>query len=101
MASYKMTIKSETLAPATQVLTPKPLQEPAIKNIPMDEVPIAPVSFSPPRSEHPTKGEPGLLKKLFTFLFEKKEQPLLKTTESYPASHRYERSRHPSKRKGG
>ena len=99
MASYKMTIKSETLAPATQVLTPKPLQEPAIKNIPMDEVPIAPVSFSPPRSEHPTKGEPGLLKKLFTFLFEKKEQPLLKPEQQETS--RYGRPHHLSKRKTG
>src|SRR3990167_4619152 len=99
MASYKMTIKSETLAPATQVLTPKPLQEPAIKNIPMDEVPIAPVSFSPPRSEHPTKCEPGLLKKLFTFLFEKKEQPLLKPEQQETS--RYGRPHHLSKRKTG
>ncbi|OGT44548.1 MAG: hypothetical protein A3F42_04790 [Gammaproteobacteria bacterium RIFCSPHIGHO2_12_FULL_37_34] len=104
LASYKMIVKSET-PPSTPApsLTQKPSQEPAIKSIALDEVPAAPPPIAAPPlvSEQPKAGEPGLLKKLFTFLFEKKEQPLLKTTESYPASHRYERSRHPSKRKGG
>ena len=74
-ASYKLAIKSEITAPLTIQTPTKLSQEPAVKHISMEELPKAPqmtTSSSPPSTSK--TGEPGLIKKLFTFLFEKKEQ---------------------------
>ena len=97
LASYKMTIKSE--APpsiATQTFTQKATQEPAIKSTALEETPMAPTAA--PSSIPTAPGKPGLLKKLFTFLFEKKEQSSLKPTEQHV--NRYGQSRHVPKRRG-
>src|SRR3990167_3021464 len=99
MASYKMTIKSETPLPTTHAAVQKPSQEPAIKSLSIDEIPTAPIVPPTPIVEQTKKEEPGLLKKLFTFLFEKKDQPLT-STESRDTRNRYDRPYHPSKRKG-
>ncbi|MFZ2315944.1 MAG: Rne/Rng family ribonuclease [Gammaproteobacteria bacterium] len=72
LASYKLALKPEvgSLATTSQSMQ-KSHQEPAIKNIPMQEIPAA------PRHQASSKpSEPGLLKKLFTFLFDKKEEPV-------------------------
>lgn len=74
LASYKLTVKQEVTAQSTQSSTQKLTREPAIKTMPAAEVPVPPVAISPQQIVTEPKGEPGLLKKLFTFLFEKKEQ---------------------------
>lgn len=91
MASYKLAIKSETVATSTNL--PKTPQEPAIKSISMEEFSSTrtPAALAHP-SEPPKVGEPGLLKKLFTFLFEKKEQST--PQESFAPPKKYERSAH-------
>ncbi|MBV9576764.1 MAG: Rne/Rng family ribonuclease [Gammaproteobacteria bacterium] len=74
LASYKLAIKPDV---ASQTNTPpqKWHQEPAIKNIPVEELPAHPPLASSSLSEaQKEKGEPGLLKKLYKFLFEKKEE---------------------------
>lgn len=75
LASYKFTIKPEVVSQATAQPIQKPHQEPAIKNIPLEEMPAPATMISQTQQLQKSKGEPGLLKKLFTFLFEKKEQP--------------------------
>ena len=74
LASYKLAIKQEITAQSVTTPAQKPHQEPAIKNISMDEIPAPPAPQAAPMPPL-KKGEPGLLKKLFTFLFEKKETP--------------------------
>ena len=70
LASYKLAVKPEISAQQT-TLPPlqKVQQEPVIRNIPTEEMPA---SSSPSRTSN---NEPGLLKKLFHYLFEKKEEP--------------------------
>lgn len=97
LASYKLAIKPEISSVSSQI-TPKLHQEPAIKNMPIEEMP-APLQtqIQPIQKE---QGEPGLIKKLFTFLFEKKEQP--KASEEQQNTFKKPlRMRHPGgKRKG-
>lgn len=97
MASYKLAIKSEGIAPPTQ----KAHQEPAIKNIHIDEIPAPPqVVSAAPTTEG--IGEPGLLKKLFNFLFEKKaEASPTEAVDEQAKPKKYTRTRPPSRRKGG
>ncbi len=66
LASYKLAIKPEVSNQPSSTPTYKSHQEPAIKHIPMQEIPAA------PRHGAAKSNEPGLLKKLFTFLFDKK-----------------------------
>jgi ribonuclease E len=78
LASYKLAIKPDVSPAGFQVAAKLP-QEPAIKTMPMEELPAPPQA--PLQSLQKDQGEPGLLKKLFTFLFEKKEQPEVKEEE--------------------
>ncbi|RDI48767.1 Rne/Rng family ribonuclease [Aquicella lusitana] len=73
LASYKLAIKPEI---SSQITAPvqKTHQEPAIKSMPMEEMPAPSGHFPPSAAASKEKGEPGLLKKLFTYLFEKKEE---------------------------
>jgi ribonuclease E len=103
LASYKLAIKAET---STQPATPsmqKSHQEPAIKTISVEEIPTAPATITHVQQQHPIpkeKGEPGLLKKLFSFIFEKKEEVVSKTEEDNRIK-RQSRMRPPSRRKMG
>jgi len=76
LASYKLAIKPEISSQATTIMPPIPKahQEPAVKSMAMEEMP-APTTI-PPQPLQKEKGERGLLKKLFTFLFEKKGLPV-------------------------
>lgn len=90
MASYKLAIKPEISTYQTTSTQPavRSHQEPAVKNVPMNEIPAPPPA--PASHTHAGHGEPGLLKKLFTFLFEKKEAPVAASTEE-----RSDRTRRP------
>lgn len=73
LASYKLAIKQQEVAQtAAQQSTQKAHQEPVIKSISIEEMPTQPVPASFEASAR--TGESGILKKLFNFLFEKKEQ---------------------------
>ena len=98
LASYKMAIKSEAPAPNPTAQPQKTYQEPAIKSSTIEELPAAPTTMDTFK-----KGEPGLLKKLFTFLFEKNEQPHV-VTESTEGGNKSSNKHRPSsqnKRRGG
>lgn len=76
LASYKLAIKPEianqtTMSSSTQ----KSHQEPAIKTISMEETTTSTTNTLHATPPHPKKGEPGLLKKLFNMIFEKKAEP--------------------------
>lgn len=104
MASYKLAVKPEI---ATQTTVGAPLkshQEPAIKNIPLEELPAP--AFTPPPSPAAAreKSEPGLIKKLMNFLFEKKEEEEAETIPpiaQQPRPPRHGRARPSGRRKGG
>lgn len=105
LASYKLAIKPEvSIQPGSQA-GQKIYQEAAVKNMPTEEKPTPPATITQVQVQQQhtkEKGEPGLIKKLFTFLFEKKEQPV--TTE--PAQDRFRRQgranmRPQSRRKNG
>jgi len=76
LASYKLAIKqqetaSQQHAPSAQ----KPHQEPVVKTISsMEEMSTATAAATTTPAINPQPGQPGILKKIFTFLFEKKEQ---------------------------
>jgi len=78
-ASYKLVIKPEFEVPAMGVSAQKEHQEPALKNIMTDQ------SFSSPPPPMPatakTKSRDGILKRLFSFLFEKDSTTPSKTLE--------------------
>jgi ribonuclease E len=74
MASYKLAVKPEISTQAAMQTMQKSHQEPAVKNLSIEEMPAAPAS---PSLAHPSlakKEEPGMLKKFFNMLFEKKEE---------------------------
>ena len=71
-ASYVYAVKPETSSQTTAGFPQKSQQEPAIKHIQMDESP-APQS-APTSHTGSESGQPGLLKKIYSFIFEKKEQ---------------------------
>lgn len=102
MASYKLAIKQETTTTQT---TSKPHQEPAVKSAMMEEMPAPPALSAgshPPATK--SKGEPGLIKKLFSFIFEKKEQPAaVKTQEGQTTDNfrKHDRMRHGQSRHKG
>lgn len=84
MASYKLAIKPEISNQANIPYAQKSHQEPAIKNIPMEEMP-PPLAASLHSAANPPlakKGESGILKKFFNMLFEKKEEPAAASSES-------------------
>ncbi len=93
--SYKLTTKQETAASAaaTAAVAAKPSREPAIKTISLSEMPAppAPSSLSAAPSSRTTTGtkeQPGLIKKLMTFLFDKKEQEVTSETRAASTSAR-------------
>lgn len=103
-ASYLYAVKPETTTQNTPAPAAKSQQEPAIKNIPIDEMPAP--QASPAGSS--SNGEPGLLKKFINFIFEKREKT---ETESAPAGssnatqqtqdgHRHRSNQH-QRRRGG
>lgn len=102
LASYKLAIKPEISSQTVSQPIQKAHQEPAIKGMHMEEMPAAPISTSHAEIAK-SKGEPGLLKKLFTFLFEKKAHPSV--TEGGYANrlrkHGNNRMRPSTRRKGG
>jgi ribonuclease E len=100
MASYKLAIRTENTPQSnTAALQQKMHQEPVIKNISLEELPATPVAAESSVTSLPsTQGEPGLLKKLFTFLFDKKEQTP-PSEEVKPKSFKPYSAQHP-RRKG-
>lgn len=103
LASYKLAIKSEisslTVTPPAQ----KVHQEPAVKNMSMEEMPAPAVSglHAAPRPQQSEKGEPGLLKKLFKMLFEKKEEPVSTAEGQQSDFRKNQRMRPPQSRHKG
>lgn len=76
LASYKLATKQQETASQN---VPQPVQkshqEPAIKTISVEEIKVTPGATPAPVPTSPKlTGEPGILKKIFTFLFNKKEQ---------------------------
>jgi ribonuclease E len=106
LASYKLTVKQEiigqTIAPTTQ----KPQREAAaVKSVSLEDIPtVSPIVTAAAQAQEHSRekgGEPGMLKKLFTFLFDKSEQ-----TETTPRPQspykQHDRSARPmSRRKPG
>ncbi len=69
--SYKLAIKQqETAAQIPMQAVPRAHQEPAIKTITMQEIPAAPSA----NESLTSKGQPGVLRKFFNFLFEKDDE---------------------------
>ncbi len=108
MASYKLAVKPEASTQATGQTTHKlHQQEPAVKSISMDDMQAAPAtaasihSISTPPAPA-KKAEPGLLKKFFNMLFDKKEEPVI-ASEQRPEEFRrhgkprYQQTRHHNK----
>lgn len=91
LASYKLVVKPELDLTAAGQLSPKTHQEPAIKSLHLEQpVPIPPA----PAPTHP-KTQQGLLKRLISYLFEKKaESP---TTEK---GREYRERRRPTTQRG-
>jgi ribonuclease E len=106
MLSYKLAIKSEISSQTTTPTAQKVHQEPAIKTMSIEEssAPAATSVHSVPHPQQSTKGEPGILKKFFKMLFEKKEEPVAasenqqsdyrKTNRMRPTHPRHKGSRH-------
>jgi ribonuclease E len=84
LASYKLTIKPETVNQPVNLPMQKSHQEPIVKGMAMDELSAAPTPAStPPYANHPST--PKLLQKLFGFLSsfkKKKEKPSLKEQQT-------------------
>lgn len=77
LASYKLAIKPEVASQMTGGGIVKSSQEPAIKSMPMEEMPV-PETYQATQQQmaaDKAKGEPGLLRRFLNFLFEKKEKP--------------------------
>lgn len=104
LASYKLAIKQEVTTQATTSTAQKSHQEPAIKSMQLDEASV-PAAPTPTQSyaQQVGKGEPGLIKKLFTFLFDKKEEPTTSSASTEDNTQRQNKFRtHPSRHhKGG
>jgi ribonuclease E len=103
MASYKLAIKSETTnQPSYTPVSTKSPQEPAIRSHMVEEMPAPPIlPITHAQQIEKTRGEPGLIKKLFTFLFEKKEQQPASIEKTSYGIRRNDRTRPPMRRKSG
>jgi ribonuclease E len=91
ISSYKLAAKPEATNVVTAQSVQKAHQEPVIKNIPIEEMP------APPSSD--AKGQ-NIIKKFFTFLFDKKEEPS-KSDATQSPHQRQSRTRPHSRRKPG
>lgn len=94
LASYKLAIKAEVPPPVQKVH-----QEPAIKGIITEETKTTAHPLETPHKEK--SGEAGLLKKLFNFLFEKKDQAATTTQTSTKTTTKKHMMRPPRKKGGG
>lgn len=99
LSSYKLALKPE-IAGGTTTMLKQQHQEPAIKTMMMEEMP-APPSVPSAITEAQTRtktGEPGLLKKLFNFIFERKEESAASNvgTKTSSSEWRNGRTRHTS-----
>jgi len=103
LASYKLAVKPEISTLTTMPMTQKVHQEPAIKSMSIEEMPSPAASTMPPAPRPPEgeKGEPGLLKKLFKMLFEKKEEPASAAEDQSGDLRKQSRTRHPQSRHKG
>jgi ribonuclease E len=100
MASYKLAVKTEPAGTQTSAHAPayRPQQEPAVRHIPVDELPAPPAHR--PQTARSASGQTGIIKKLFGFLFDKKEEATAKPMGTQTGSTPYQgRSRHPSNRR--
>lgn len=98
LASYKLAIKPEISSQTMMQPLQKIHQEPAVKTMPIEEMP-APAATSAPAPQ--AKGEPGLMKKLFNYLFEKKEQPATPTEDQQNGLRKQHKMRPPQQRHKG
>lgn len=75
LASYKLAIKPEiSSSQTTSSSSQKSHQEPAVKSMNMEEMPAPAITAAQHQmAQRRDKTEPGLLKKLYSFIFEKKE----------------------------
>ncbi len=72
LASYKLVVKPELDVSTAGLLTQKAHQEPALKNMQLEQTTPPPVAAALVTS--PGKAQQGLLKRLLTYLFEKKTE---------------------------
>lgn len=101
LASYKLAIKTEPTMPVPpSPSAPKPTQEPIVRSSLIEELPAPAITVVPPDVAKDA-GQPGLLKKLFTFLFEKKEHQGQTSTAQTQRMPRYGRPRPQGRRKEG
>ncbi len=99
LASYKLAIKPEISNQSSGQTGQKSHQEPAIKNMPVEELP-APASMTMLTQEaQKEKDEPGLFKKLYNLIFVKKEQESAATTEEQPPTYKKQARPRPSSRR--
>jgi ribonuclease E len=99
-ASYLYAVKTEAAAQATGY-SQKSSQEPAIKQISIEELPAAPqTSRAVPVGD---SGQPSLLKKIYNFIFEKKDMPEAAPVSNASAAPEPTRQHHPRphRRRGG
>lgn len=110
LLSYKLAIKPETThQTGTSSTTNRPHQEAAIKSMPTEEAQTTPTivqSYAAATASAPKQGEQtGIIKKLMTFLFEKKETPAAPATSTSQqdrnARPEYRSSQHPQRRRTG
>lgn len=83
LASYKLITKPDTSMPNISPAMQKMQQEPAVKNISMEDVQTPHTATNLiEQLETAKKGEPGILKKFFTLLFNKKDDSQPTSTET-------------------
>lgn len=104
-ASYLFAVKPEASSQAAAGFSAKSTQEPAVKHIPMEEMPAAPKAAAASLSSHASSdsSQPSLLKKIYSFIFEKKDQPETAAAVAAPAPQRQQQNGYPRppRRRGG
>lgn len=98
LASYKLAVKPEISGDSQTSAGIKTPQEPAIKKLHMEASPI-PSTVRTDIETSKQKSESGLIKKLFRYLFEKKEAHAIQKKE--PPKSRYTRDHSQRRHKGG
>ena len=73
VASYTYAVKPEASSQAAAGFSQRSQQEPVIKSLSIDEVP-APTIPHPSIANNQQDGQQGLLKKIYSFIFEKKDE---------------------------